>query len=56
MKEDKSPNAKEKKRQPSPYSQIREVCYPQGAIVELDIPHYHPFHSSSLTCTYDLIV
>jgi len=30
---------KRKERQPSPYSQTREVCYPQGAIVELDIHH-----------------
>ena len=36
---------KRKERQPSPYSQIREVCYPQGAIVELDIHH----HSSPFT-------
>jgi len=25
---------KRKERQPNPFSQIREVCYPQGAIVE----------------------
>ena len=25
---------KRNERQPSPYSHIREVCYPQGAIVE----------------------
>jgi len=30
---------KRKERQPNPYFQIREVCYPQGANVELDIQH-----------------
>jgi len=36
---------KRKDRQLNPYSQIREVCCPQGAIVELDIHH----HSSPFT-------
>ena len=28
------PQCKRKEREPNPCSQIREVCYPQGAIVE----------------------
>jgi len=42
---------------------IREVCYPQGVIVELDIHHQLSppiitifLSLISLTCTYDLIV
>ena len=52
-------------RQPNPCSQVREVCYPQGANVELDIHHQLspliiPFilitSFTTLTWTYDLIV
>ena len=44
---------KRKERQPSPYSQIREVCYPQGASVELDV-HYQlsPLITTFILITY----